>query len=104
MKTFPTKIFILLATIFIASIFIKPYSLSWLVNLLPISVLIVFTWKNVKTKSERLFLCGLIFSGLGDFFLDYDRINWFVFGLGSFLVAHLFYMMSLRPIKLKLIT
>ena len=99
MKSIPTKLFILFAAIFISSILLKPYPLSWLVKLLPMAVLIFVTRQQVKTKAERLFLFGLAFSALGDFFLDYDRVNWFIFGLGSFLVAHLFYMLSLKPVK-----
>lgn len=45
-----------------------------------------------------MFLLGLLFSALGDFLLDYDRVNWFVYGLAAFLIAHLFYIFSLLPI------
>jgi uncharacterized membrane protein YhhN len=54
-----------------------------------------------KEGCHKLFIIGLVFSAFGDFFLDYDRVNWFVFGLGSFLVAHLFYIFSLKPFVAK---
>jgi len=69
-------------------------------------VLLHFAWQQVTETKEhvhKLFIIGLFFSALGDFFLDYDRVNWFVFGLGSFLVAHLFYIFSLKPFVTKAI-
>jgi len=36
-------------------------------------------------------MMGLLFSASGDIFLDLDRSNYFVQGLGSFLMAHIFY-------------
>jgi len=93
--------FTLLATLFILSTFYKPYPLSWLVKVLPLLFLIIIACKKNGTKSSKFFLTGLIFSAFGDFFLDYDRINWFVFGLGAFLVAHLCYIKSLMPINKK---
>jgi uncharacterized membrane protein YhhN len=63
-------------------------------------VLLHFSWKRAcetKEPSYKLFIIGLFFSAFGDFFLGYDPVNWFVLGLGSFLVAHIFYILSLRP-------
>ncbi|MCP4411368.1 MAG: lysoplasmalogenase [Gammaproteobacteria bacterium] len=65
------------------------------------AILMATTFYLMESKSERFFLIGLVFSTGGDFFLDYDRVNWFVFGLGSFLLAHLFYIMALRPVERK---
>ena len=98
------NLFIIFAGVFIASTFFNPYPLSWILKLLPIFVLIHFSWQQLlltRKSTHKLFILGLIFSGLGDFLLDYDRVNWFVFGLGSFLVAHLFYIFSLKPFTLK---
>ncbi len=93
--------FIFFAVLFIASTFFKPYPLSWLVKIIPMAILMVTTFQLMESKSERLFLMGLVFSTCGDFFLDYDRVNWFVFGLGSFFLAHLFYLMALWPVERK---
>lgn len=100
------NLFIIFSTLFVLSTFIKPYPLSWIVKLLPVVVLLHFAWQKVsdtKEHAHKLFFIGLVFSSFGDFFLDYDRVNWFVFGLGSFLVAHLFYIFSLKPFVTKLI-
>ena len=94
-------LFTLLAAVFVLSTLFKPYPLSWLVKLLPLLLLIIIAFKKSETKLTKYFLAGLIFSVLGDFFLDYDRINWFIFGLGAFLVAHLLYIKSLMPVETK---
>jgi len=93
--------FIFFSAVFIVSILYKPYPFSWLVKIIPMGILISCSYQLMKTKSERLFIIGLIFSMGGDFFLDYDRVNWFVFGLVSFLIAQLFYMFSFKPIEKK---
>lgn len=42
---------------------------------------------------DRWLLVGaLLLSALGDVFLDLSGEQWFVYGLGSFLIAHLFYL------------
>jgi uncharacterized membrane protein YhhN len=98
------NLFLAFAGIFIGSTFLAPFPFSWALKLLPIFVLLQFSWQQWSLTREnvhKLFIIGLVFSALGDFFLDYDRVNWFIFGLGSFLVAHLFYIFSLKPLKLK---
>jgi len=88
-------LYILFAAIFIVTTFYKPYLLSGFVKIIPMGILIIVTVKMMTSVRHRLFSAG------GDFFLDYDQVNWFIFGLGSFLIAHLFYMMSLRPVESK---
>lgn len=61
-------------------------------------LLIYVTFINRVSKSQKIFFIGLVFSAIGDFILDFDRANGFVFGLGAFLIAHLFYLTSLWPI------
>ena len=98
------NLFLFFASVFIASTFLTPYPFSWVLKFLPILVLLHYSWQQLSLTREsahKLFVAGLAFSALGDFFLDYDRVNWFVFGLGSFLVAHLFYIFSLKPVVLK---
>jgi alkenylglycerophosphocholine hydrolase len=93
-------LFLFFTSIYLISIFFQPYPLSWILKLLPIMVLLHFSWKRAsetKVPSHKLFIIGLVFSAFGDFFLGYDPVNWFVLGLGSFLVAHIFYILSLRP-------
>lgn len=100
MKKIQTLIFLLLATIFVATHFIEPYSFSWLIKILPMMMLMWVILKNVKNKDEKTFFVGLAFSTLGDFFLDYDPINFFIFGLALFLFAHIFYIISFTPLSM----
>lgn len=53
-------------------------------------------------KVNKLYLAGLFFSFLGDVFLLSDGKNYFMFGLVSFLIAHLMYIkMTINFIKTK---
>lgn len=99
-----TLLFVFLAVNFILSTLIKPYPMSWAVKILPMFLLIGVAWKLLKNKSAqgRYFITGLVFSACGDFILDYDRVNWFIFGLGAFFIAHVFYLASLMPYVKKL--
>ncbi|WP_226063333.1 lysoplasmalogenase [Kaistella polysaccharea] len=63
--------------------------------LLPILILIYFSQvKSEKIQLDKLFLAGLVLSFFGDLFLLF---KWgFLPGLGSFLLAHVFYIISFR--------
>ncbi len=73
----------------------------WITKLIPMVILIAISFKRVETKTHKLFLTGLIFSITGDFFLGYDGVNWFLYGLGSFFIAHLYYLSSLYPLMMR---
>ncbi len=91
-------LFTVLAGMFVLSTLAKPYPLSWAIKLLPMLLLIGLAIQKLGfTKESRYFVLGLVFSVGGDFILDYDRQNWFIFGLGAFFIAHLFYLASLKP-------
>jgi len=96
-----TTLFSFASLAFILSILVKPYSLSWLVKLLPMVILISIAITQLKDKPGKVFIAGLVFSAFGDFFLDYDRVNWFIFGLGSFFIAHICYLVALKPVENK---
>ena len=63
--------------------------------LLPLLILLYITrLKSEKTQVDKLFLAGLVLSFFGDLFLLFQ---WgFLPGLGSFLLAHVFYIISFR--------
>lgn len=99
-----TILFAFLASMFVLSTLVKPYPLSWAVKLLPMLLLIgVAIGQLGFVKENKYFILGLIFSACGDFILDVDRQNWFIFGLGAFFIAHLFYLTSLKPYHNKLV-
>ena len=93
-------LFFTFALIFIVSTFLKPYPLSWIIKTLPIVILIAYSLTRIKTIDDKWFVAGLFFSLFGDILLDVDRDKLFVFGLGSFLFAHLCYIRSLLPLTL----
>ena len=96
-------LFIFLAGMFVLSTLVTPYPLSWAVKLLPMLLLIGVAVQKVGfTQENKYFVLGLVFSACGDFMLDFDRHNWFIFGLGAFFIAHLFYLASLKPYIKKL--
>lgn len=96
-----SKLYFVLASIFIFSTFAAAYPFSWLVKILPMLLLISFCLMRKTSKAEKVFIAGLMLSTVGDFVLDFDRENWFIYGLGSFLLAHLCYLFSLKPVKFK---
>ena len=93
--------FFFFAVIFIISITFKPYPISWLVKLVPMMLLVFYASKSLTSTSGKIFIVGMVFSGVGDFFLDYDHVHWFIFGLGAFFIAHVCYLFALKPIKMQ---
>jgi uncharacterized membrane protein YhhN len=65
--------------------------LSLLTKPLLMPVLLWIVWADGKKESRIWLSLALIFSLFGDIFLLFDRQDFFVFGLGSFLLAHLTY-------------
>lgn len=63
--------------------------------LIPILILVYFSQlKSAKIQLDKFFLAGLALSFFGDLFLLFE---WgFLPGLGSFLLAHVFYIISFR--------
>ncbi|WP_448568065.1 lysoplasmalogenase [Thalassotalea ganghwensis] len=95
-------LFAFLASLFIVSTYLSPYSFSWLIKILPIVVLILMTFQFVNVKAKKRLLIGLLFSSMGDIWLDTGREQYFLYGLASFFLAHLMYIAAIKP-QLKLI-
>lgn len=70
-------------------------------NLLMPFLLMIYVLKAriSQIKIDKLFVLGLCFSFLGDFFLLLK--SGFLFGLGSFLLAHIFYIYSFKKRSMK---
>ena len=63
--------------------------------LMPILLILFLLNSKINPRKERLFLVGaLIFSLAGDVFLMFRREDLFVFGLASFLIGHIAYILS----------
>lgn len=97
-----TLIFGLLAVIYCAITAIDiSLSVDWAIKILPVLVLLNATMLVFKTQPDKklsYFILGLVFCMAGDIFLAVDRTNLFIFGLGSFLIGHLFFISALTPI------
>jgi uncharacterized membrane protein YhhN len=91
----------LFALAFIALLPLKPYPLSYVLKAIPIWLCGFAALEHIRgTRGSRLAL-GMLFCSIGDIILDLDRDSLFVFGLGSFLVGHLFFIDSFaRRLKL----
>ncbi len=76
---------------FIISLGFHPYLLSPLVKSLPIFLLALMVFLNIQDSRAGLITAGLVFSGIGDVILAIDANKLFVFGIGAFTLAHLFY-------------
>ncbi len=83
--------FICFALIYLCSLPFKPYMLSFLVKAFPIACLCLFIWVSRPVKKGRLVATGLLFSAVGDILLDLPQDTFFIPGMGSFIMAHLFY-------------
>ena len=96
-------LFTIFASLFCFTTFFEPYSFSWLIKILPFIFLFSACYQHLKQDIPKLkiFIVGLIFCVGGDIFLALDRGGLFVFGLGSFLIGHLFYIAAMLPIEKK---
>lgn len=85
-------IYVVFAVIFlILFIPIYPYSYSFLIKAVPVASLLILVL-TVKRGPVRTYLAvGLFFFLCGDILLDLDRTRFFIPGLGSHLLAYVFY-------------
>ena len=81
----------LLAPFFLAEQLRPFWPVNTIIKGLAVSPLAVIAWRLLKGTSGKLLGLALVFSSLGDIFLAWRNGNYFVFGLLSFLVAHLFF-------------
>lgn len=91
------KYVVAFALVLLAQLLAIQFNIDWLrysskCLLMPVLVAWVIASKIV-TGGRTLILAGLIFSWLGDTFLLFEQRNalFFVFGLASFLITHVFY-------------
>src|ERR1043165_1305362 len=64
---------------------------SVVVKGLSVALLAVIAFRQLAGSDGWLLAAALLLSALGDVFLGLGGGQWFVYGLGSFLIAHLFY-------------
>ena len=88
-------IFFGFAVLFLVTMPLSPYPLDYLIKTIPIVCLAVLAFSGIPGIKGILIGVGLLFSGCGDILLHIDGVAYFVYGLGSFLIAHLFYIAAL---------
>ncbi len=99
-STFALNAFLLTAAIFCILTFFEPFPFNWIPKVIPMLILIAVAMPLKQDKKCRWFFIGLIFSACGDVLLALNGGELFVFGLGAFLIAHLFYLAYLLPIEI----
>ena len=57
--------------------------------------------QNQRNFQDKLMLIAFFFSMLGDTFLMFQGEEYFMFGLGSFIITHLFYIFVFSRNRLK---
>jgi uncharacterized membrane protein YhhN len=70
---------------------VGPFPGSVVVKGLSVSPLALVAWRQLDGSNRWLLAGALLLSSLGDIFLGLRGEPWFTCGLGSFLLAHLFY-------------
>jgi uncharacterized membrane protein YhhN len=70
---------------------LAPYPGDAIVKTLSVLSLAFVAFHSLRTRDGFLLGVSLLFSSLGDLFLAIDGEKLFLFGLGSFLIAHLLY-------------
>jgi uncharacterized membrane protein YhhN len=86
-----------LLSVFCAAVYLftqpwQPYPGSFAIKGLSVATLAVLVFRRSGASRDIAILgAALIFSSLGDVLLDLDPQRLFVYGLGSFLIAHLIY-------------
>ncbi|HKY04406.1 MAG TPA: lysoplasmalogenase [Blastocatellia bacterium] len=91
---------------YLATTGLRPYAGSVVIKALAVAPLAFIAFNLARSRQGVLLGVALAFSSLGDIFLGLDRESMFVYGLGSFLVAHLFYIALFarhlsRPLAIK---
>jgi len=79
------------SSIFLISLRWQPYPGSVLIKAMSILTLALLTYHMRAGRPGLTLVLALLFSSIGDAILGFDPEKLFVFGLGSFLIAHLIY-------------
>lgn len=97
-----TPLYLFLAACYLGSLAFLPYSMSFLVKVMPLVILLIACLILCKGNIRILLSIALITSGTGDVFLALTINNAFIFGLGAFLISHIFYIVTFvkqKPIE-----
>jgi uncharacterized membrane protein YhhN len=76
---------------YLAARSLEPYPGNVIIKCLSVAPLALLAFRSLRNRDGFILGVSLLFSSLGDVFLALDANRLFVFGLGSFLIAHLLY-------------
>jgi alkenylglycerophosphocholine/alkenylglycerophosphoethanolamine hydrolase len=77
--------------IYLVTTGLRPYAGSVVIKALSVSPLALVAFRLLRDRDGWLLGAALLFSSAGDVFLGVDGDGLFIYGLGSFLIAHLLY-------------
>ena len=84
-------LFFCFAITFIATLNFRPYPGDFIIKAIPVLSLALLAFLKIPGMRGKLLGIGFLFSDMGDILLELNRTEYFVFGLGAFLIAHIFY-------------
>ncbi len=84
-------VFITAAVLFVIFLPRHPYPLSFLLKAVPAAAAAGLCFRLLRGSDARLAGVGFLFCAAGDIFLDMAGDRFFLHGLASFLIAHLFF-------------
>jgi alkenylglycerophosphocholine hydrolase len=79
---------------YMATLQYRPYPFSYVVKIIPILSLALFALINIEHKKRIFIVAALLFSAVGDVILAMDGSGLFIYGLGSFAIAHCLYIVT----------
>ena len=99
-ERWPLLLFYVIAAAEIVSQFFDLHALHFVSKPLLIIVLVLYYNQSVSSVN-RIFVGALVFCWMGDVFLLFEPVSglFFMAGLGSFLIAHLFFILSYRQFQ-----
>ena len=81
-------LYLVASSIYLSSLALPQTPIHFVLKVLPILVLLAASTRAPKPLEKTLLVMAVLFSGFGDVLLAF---SWFVYGLGAFLIAQVFY-------------
>lgn len=87
-----SRLYMLLAASYLVGLIWLPYPFAFLYKASPILILAAWGYVSMTGIGRILLVSAVLFSACGDILLALPLANGFLYGLGAFLIAHLFYL------------
>jgi alkenylglycerophosphocholine hydrolase len=88
-------IFFIFSIAYLTTLELRPYPFHYAIKAIPILCLSLIAIKSVPGSIGKFIFTGTVFSAVGDVFLSLSGNHFFIFGLSSFGLAHLMYVIAL---------